>query len=191
MTNALMIRLLPLLPALLLAACANVQLGASGATPATVERLRAAQLAPAQVGVFRLAPGKEASMDTTLPGLRGNTLSPAKGSWSQLLKDTLVVELTAAGLYDPASRFVIEGQLTDSRIDAAIGTGTGRLSARFTVANQGRVVYDKDLAVDARWDSSFVGAIAIPEAMNQYGALHKALVAKLVDDPDFRRALAR
>lgn len=189
--NTAWIRLLPLLPALLIVGCANVQLGATGATPATVERLRSAQLAPAQAGEFRLAPGKDAAMDTTLPGLRGNTLSPAKGSWSQLLKDTLVVELTAAGLYDPASSLVIAGQLLDSRVDAAIGTGTGRLAARFTVAKQGRVVYDKELAADARWESSFMAAVAIPEAMNQYGALYKALVAKLVGDPDFRRAMAR
>lgn len=184
-------RLLPLLLALSAAGCANVQLSASGATPATVERLRTAQLAPAQVGAFRLAPGKDASMDLSLSGLRGNTLTPAKGSWSQLLKDTLVVELTAAGLYNPNSGLVIEGQLTESKVDAAIGTGTGRLAARFTVAKQGLVVLDKELSVDARWDSSFLGAVAIPEAMNQYGALYKTLVARLVDDPDFRRALAR
>lgn len=185
------IRLLPALSALLIVGCANVQLSATGATPATVERLRSAQLTPAQAGEFRLAPGKDAAMDTTLAGLRGNTLSPAKGSWSQLLKDTLVVELTAAGLYDPASSLVITGQLIDSRVDAAIGTGTGRLAARFSVAKQGQVVYDKDVAVDASWESSFMGAVAVPQAMNQYGALYKALVARLVDDPDFRRALAR
>lgn len=185
------IRWLPLLLVLFAAGCANVQLAATSATPATVERLRAAQLAPAQVGVFRLAAGKEASMDTSLSGLRGNALMPAKGSWSQLLKDTLVIELTAAGLYNPASSIVVEGQLTESQVDAAIATGTGRLAARFTVSNRGSVVFNKELAVDARWESSFLGPVAIPEAMNQYGALYKALVAKLVDDPDFRRALAR
>jgi hypothetical protein len=36
-----------------------------------------------------------------------------------------------------------------------------------------------------------VGAVAIPAAMNQYGALYKSLVAKLVDDPEFRRALTK
>ncbi len=177
--------------ALAVTACANVKLDATGATAATVEKLRAANLAPAQAGAFKLAPGRDPAMDTALSGLRGSTLAPAKGSWSQLLKDSLVIELTAAGLYDSASRSVIEGQLTDSKVDAAIGTGTGRVAARFTITNGGRLVYDKELAADASWESSFVGAVAIPEAMNQYGALYKALVAKLVDDPDFRRALAK
>ncbi|HTP94982.1 MAG TPA: hypothetical protein VMK05_03985, partial [Burkholderiales bacterium] len=80
---------------------------------------------------------------------------------------------------------------TDSKVDAAIGTGTARLAARFTVRNGGRLVYDKEIAADASWESSFLGAVALPAAINQYGALYKTLVAKLIDDPDFRRALAR
>lgn len=184
-------RSVPLVFALAITGCANVKLDATGATPSTVEKLRAAGLAPAQVGTFRLAAGKDPAMDTSLSGLRGSTLAPAKGTWSQLLKDTLVTELTASGLYDAASRSVIEGQLTDSRVDAAIGTGTGRLAAHFTVTNGGRTLFDKEVAAEASWDSSFMGAVAIPAAMNHYGALFKTLVAKLVDDPDFRRALAK
>lgn len=185
-------RLFPaLLLALLVTGCASVKLDATGATPTTVEKLRGANLAPARAGVFKLAAGQDAAMDTQLPGLRGLRLEPGKGSWSQYLKDTLVVELTAAGLHDVASPIVIEGQLIDSKVDAAITTGTGRVAARFTVASNARVVYDKTLAVDASWESSFMGAVAVPEAINQYGALYKKLVAKLVDDPDFRRALAK
>lgn len=187
----LILRSIPLVFALAITGCANIKLDATSATPATVEKLRAASLTPAQVGSFRLAPGKNPSMDTTLGGLRGNTLLPAKGSWSQLLKDTLVTELTAAGLFDSASSSVVEGQLTDSSVDAAIGTGTGRLAGRFTVMKSGRVIYEKEIAAEASWESSFVGAVAIPAAMNQYGALYKTLIAKLVDDPDFRRALAK
>lgn len=177
--------------ALLLTGCANVQLDTTGPTATTVEALRAANLVPAGVGVFQLAPGKDPTLDTALPGLRGSTLAPAKGRWSQLLKDTLVAELSSAGLYNPASAWVIEGQLTDSRVDAAFGTGTGRLAAQFTVKRGGQVVFNKHMAIDATWESSFVGAVAIPEAMNRYGAMYKQLVAQLVADPDFRRALAR
>ncbi|MDR2852686.1 MAG: hypothetical protein LBV61_06505 [Burkholderiaceae bacterium] len=187
----LALRCIPLLAVLAVAGCANVQLDATSPTPATVEKLRMANLSPAQAGAFKLAPGKNSAMDTTLGGLRGSTLAPAKGRWSQFLKDTLVTELTAAGLYDSVSRFVIEGQLTDSKVDAAIGTGTARLAARFIVTDRGKVVFDKKLAANASWESSFYGAAAIPAAMNQYGALYKKLVSNLIDDPDFRRALAK
>ncbi len=180
-----------LLLALFATGCASVKLDATSATPTTVEKLRAANLAPAKAGAFKLAAGKPAAMDTSLAGLRGNTLEPAKGSWAQLLKDTVITELTAAGLYDNNAATVIEGQLVDSQVDAAISQGTGRLAARFQVAKAGRVVYDKELSVNAVWESSFMAAVAIPEAMNQYGALYKKLVAKLVEDPDFRRALAK
>lgn len=182
---------LALAAAATLTGCANVKLDATGATPATVEKLRGANLRPAQVGSFKLAEGKDPALDTTLGGLRGNTLAPAKGSWSQLLKDTLAAELSASGLLDANAPLVIEGRLVDSSVDAAIGTGTGRLAARFLVLNAGKLVYDKELSVSAKWESSFVAATAIPEAMNQYGALYKALVSRLVDDPDFRRSLAR
>ncbi len=36
-----------------------------------------------------------------------------------------------------------------------------------------------------------MGAVAIPIAMDQYRALYKALVLKLIDDPDFRKATLR
>lgn len=191
MIRTLALRLVPVVLLAAVTGCASVKLESTGASPATLEKLRSARLAPAQVGTFVLAPGKDPAMDTSLGGLRGSTLTPAQGTWSKHLQDTLVTELTAAGLYDPASRSVIDGQLTDSRVDAAIGTGTGRLAARFVVTRDGRVVFDKELAAEASWESSFMGAVAIPLAMNQYGALYKTLVGKLADDPDFRRALAR
>lgn len=177
--------------AFLAVGCANVQLDATGPTPATVEKLRAASLAPSQVGKFQLAAGKPAEMDTGLSGLRGSTLAPAKGSWSQLLKDTLATELRGAGLYDEKSPLVIEGQLVDSQVDAAISTGTGRLAARFQVLRGSEKLFDKELVAEASWESSFVGAVAIPAAINQYGALYKTLVGKLIDDPGFRAALKR
>ncbi len=153
--------------------------------------LRGANLAPAKAGAFVLAAGKPAAMDKTLDGLRGSSVEPANGSFAQTLREELVVELKAAGLYDEASTTVITGELTDSMVDAAIGTGTGKLGAHFTVTRGGKSVYDKVLVVDAKWDSSFVGAIALPAAINQYTALYKTLAGKLFADPDFQKALAK
>ena len=170
--------------------CASVKMPAPTASAATVEKLRTANLAPATAGTFAVAPGKPADMDRNLSGLRGSSLTAASGSFSQQLKEEIVASLKAAGLYDERSPIVVEGRLTDSKVDAAIGTGTGRLAAQFTVNRAGKRVFDKELAVDAQWESSFVGAIALPAAINQYGALYKTLVGKLFDDADFKRALA-
>jgi len=175
----------------LMTGCASVKLDATSPTPQVLERLRGSNLAPMQAGKFALAPGKPPEMDRSLSGLRGNSLTPAKGSFAQLLKDTFIVEMTAAGLYDAAAPVIVEADLTDSQVDAAIGTGTGRLAARFRVQRNGQKVYDKELAVSATWESSFMGAVAIPAAMNQYQAMYKSLVLKLIDDPEFRRAAGR
>lgn len=173
-----------------LTGCASVKMPAAAPSAANAEKLRATKLVPAQLGTFKLAAGKPAAMDTTLGGLRGSSVSPADGSFAGQLRDEIAAELTAAGLLDPKSRIVIEGQLTDSMVDAAIGTGKGRLAAKIQIKRDGQTLFDKEVVAEATWESSFVGAIALPAAINQYGALYKTLVGKLFDDADFKRALA-
>ena len=175
----------------LLTACVSVPLPAPNASVANAMKLRAARIIPVATGSFVLAPGKPASMDTTLGGLRGSSATPANGSFALQLRDVLLTDLKTAGLYDASSKYVIEGQLTDSQVDAAIGTGTARLSARFVVKRDGTIVFDKELLARGSWDSSFMGPIAIPTAMNGYNALYATLIGQLIDDPDFRAALAR
>ena len=171
--------------------CAALKMPAPTASAENLSTLRGANLAPAKTGTFVLAPGKPADMDKSLGGLRAASLEPSNGSFAQTLKEELTVELKAAGLYDDNSNIVISGQLTDSQVDAAIGTSSGRLAAHFTVTRDGKQVFDKDVAVDAKWEGSFVGAIAIPAAVNQYTALYKALAGKLFADADFQHALAK
>lgn len=172
--------------------CATVKMPVpTSASADNLSTLKAANLAPAKAGTFVLAAGKPAAMDSTLDGLRGSSVEPSNGSFAKTLREELVVDLKAAGLYDDASDIVIAGQLTDSMVDAAIGTGTGKLGAHFTVTRDGKSVFDKTVTVDATWDSSFVGAIALPAAINQYTALYKTLAGKLFADADFQKALAK
>ena len=162
------------------------------ATAANVQALRAAQLAPAAVGTFQLAPGRPREMDIELSGgLRGGNIEAPNGSYSRYLKDLLSAELNSAGLLDLNAATVIEGQLTASKVDAAIGTGTAGLAARFQVLRAGQALFDKEVAVDDAWSSSFFGAVAIPLAIERYTALYRTLINKLLADADFRRALAR
>jgi hypothetical protein len=143
------------------------------------------------LGEFSLEAGKPAALDAGL-NIRSNTVSsPVDGSFAKYLKQTLSVELAAAGLLDAASDRVIHGRLTDSQVDAAMSRGTGSLAARFTVKRGGATVYDKEHRVGADWESSFVGAVAIPAAINEYSALYRKLVASLLTDTAFRDALAR
>jgi hypothetical protein len=174
-----------------LVGCASVKLPAPTATADTVQKLRTANLQPAKPGTFALAPGKNPDMDRSQGGLRGSSVAAESGSFAQYLKDVIAVELKAAGLYDEAAKTMIDAQLLDSQLDAAIGTGTGRLAARFTVTRDGKTLYDKQLSVDGKWESSFVGAVALPAAINEYGQFYKRLAAKLFEDAEFRAALAK
>ena len=114
-----------------------------------------------------------------------------KGSFSQYLWQTLIVDLQASGLYDTASQTQISGFLTDSILDVPTSTGQASLGARFVVVRSGKTVYEKELKAGASWPSSFIGAVAIPEGINQYAALYHDLVGKLLDDPDYKRVNPR
>ena len=172
-----------------LTGCAQVPMGTPAASVDNIQKAKSIGMAPVNVGEFALAAGKEPKLDQGL-SMRGNGLSsPYDGSFAKYLKETLRTELQAAGLLDPASATTIRGFLTASQADAAIGQGSGTLAARFLVVRGGATVYDKELKVDATWESSFVGAIAIPAARNEYTALYRKLVGQLLSDPAFRKAV--
>jgi hypothetical protein len=177
--------------ALQLTGCASINMSQPKPTLATTAGLRGATLAPATVGKFQLDPARPASEDKGISLRGGNSVaSPIEGSFAQYLRESVRVELEAAGLYDKASQNVITGTLTRTEADAAIGTGTAKLGARFVVTRGGQVKYDNQLAVDDSWESSFVGATAIPLAASHYEGLYRQLAARLLNDPAFRSALA-
>jgi hypothetical protein len=180
-----------LVAAALLTGCAQIKLGAPVPNIDNIQKAKSSGMAPVAVGEFALAAGKPAGLDKGV-SVRSNTVSsPFDESFAKYLKETLSAELKAAGLLDPASPVAIIGELTDSQIDAAIGTGQGSLAARFKVNRAGQTTFDKEFRVASSWDSSFVGGVAIPRAVNEYSALYRQLVGKLLDDPQFRAAVGK
>jgi len=178
--------------ALQLTGCANINMSQPKPTLETTAALRGAALAPATVGKFQLDSSRSASEDKGISLRGGNSVaSPIEGSFAQYLRESVRVELEAAGLYDAASQNVITGTLTRAEADAAIGTGTAKLGARFVVTRGGQVMYDNQLAVEDSWASSFDGATAIPLAASHYEGLYRQMAAKLLNDPAFRSALAK
>ncbi|QBI05127.1 hypothetical protein EYF70_18115 [Pseudoduganella albidiflava] len=176
-----------------LVGCASVKMGQPAASVDNAVKLRdGSGKAPVAVGAFALAAGKPASLDQSVGVRGGNTLaSPIDNSFAQYLKETLRVELEAAQLLDPGAQTRITGTLVDSMLDPGMSTGKGRLEARFVVTHADTVKYDRSLAVESEWESSFVGAVAIPAAVQNYQLMYRNLVGQLFDDADFRKALAR
>ncbi len=175
-------------PLVWLAGCAQLPLGAPTPSFDNIEKARVSGTAPVAVGTFLLAPGLDPGIDKGLSVRTNAVTSPVEGSFAQYLKQTLVTDFQAAGLYDSAAPATLSGFLTDSRLDVPSDTGQASLGARFVLVRQGRTVYEKELKTGASWPSSFIGMEAIPMGINQYASLYHKLVGILLDDPDYRAA---
>ena len=169
----------------LLTGCAQMRLGEPVPSIDNIQKAKNSGVAPVAVGAFSLAPGKPAGMDQSVTARTNAIFSPYDSSFAKYLKENLATDLRAAGLLDPASGVVIEGQLTDSQLDAPVGQATGSVAARFMVKRGGTRVYDRELRASSSWESPFVGAYAVPAAVNEYALLYRKLVTLLLDDPAF------
>lgn len=130
---------------------------------------------------------KEASLNQ-LSIRGGNYASPYAGSFAEYLKAALKSELESAGKLDSAAPVVITGELLSNSLDAAVGTGTAHISARIVVMHGKDRLFDKVVSGDRTWESSFIGAVAIPAARQNYAETVKALLANLFSDRDFLKA---
>jgi hypothetical protein len=175
----------------LLSGCVSLPAGEHQPSFETVTTLRDSTIAKLNVGAFTLASGLDPALDRSISS-RGNSIKPPPGSttFSQYLKDSLIADLKAGGKYDPASAIVVRGELADSQLRTGLSTASAALAAHFYVVRSGNTVYDKVLHEQRNWESSVIGAVAIPEAMNQYLDQYSALLKQLYADPQFLKACA-
>lgn len=174
--------------ALWLVGCANVQMPAAQPSVANVNAAKQVLTASVNVGAFALAKGVSPDVDQIISVRGSNSIHAADGkSFSSHLRDVLITELRAAGKFDPAAPMTITGELTKSELEAGMSTGTGKLGAHFVVTVAGGVCLDKELIASAEWPSSFMAAVAVPDAFNHYTALYPELAGKLLQDPDFKQ----
>jgi hypothetical protein len=154
-----------------------------------VRAASAADFPALALGSFKPSPGLARGGDRSV-GLRSVTITPPNGrSFSQFLGETIGVQLRLAGKLDPASPITLSGEMTETDANTRIGRANGAIAAIFRLHAGGRVVFEKALRVEANWNSSFIGAVAIPNAEREYTALYPKLVETLFNDPDFRAAL--
>jgi len=176
---------------LMLAGCGSVSLAQHQASVEAIQSLRSGDLVPLNVGTFVKDAKLPAKADRSVVSRSVTVTSPDGGSFALYLGNVLKTDLEAAGKLDQQSGAVVQGVLTKNDLSTGIGTGTGTLGARFTLTRNGTAVYDKDLVAQQLWDGNFIGAIAIPEAINHYQSLYKDLVEKLLSDEEFRKAASR
>lgn len=111
------------------------------------------------------------------------------GTFSTYLHDALVTELQTSARYDASSDLQISGVLTRNELSSGMSTGTASVGAEFALTRNNQVCFKKTLVADHKWDSSFIGAIAIPAAFDNYPTTVQKLLGQLFADPDFVAAV--
>ena len=97
-------------------------------------------------------------------------------------------DLKTAGKYDPTAALTIAGELTENSLSTGLSAGHATLAARFKLVRGKDVLYTKELRQEEHWDSSFIGAVAIPDAINHYTSQYGKLLDQLYKDEGFRTA---
>ena len=140
------------------------------------------------LGAFTVQSGATGASSVTL---RASPMSSPVGSdYAAYLADALQQDLTLAGKLDSKSKIVISGLLLKNDISAGgFVTNSGEIEARFTVTNNGQQRYSQVKRAELSWDSSILGAVAIPKAQQQYPQIVQRLLAMLLSDADFLAAL--
>lgn len=154
-----------------------------------VDRLRSVQLESVTVGAFE----KDAkAYDVNRLTIRGSSLNSPYGSYTAYLQEALRQELDDARLLDPKSHIELSGVLMRNELDGSgITTGYAEIEARFVVRRDGKVRFDKVKTARHEWESSFVGAIAIPRAQQNYPQVVQKLLTALYLDVEFLEALKK
>ena len=152
-----------------------------------VQKLKDAGSFTAKVGTFE----SSADAGNANPiSIRGSSMnSPYQDSYAVYLAESIKQELSLAGKLAPDAKLEISGMLMKNDINADIGTGHGNIEARFVIKKDGKVAYDQVKTANTEWESSFVGAIAIPKAQQEYSSLVKKLLVTLYADDAFLKAL--
>lgn len=121
--------------------------------------------------------------------VRANPIRSPEGSLSKHVQQALEGELRLAGLLAPSASRHLQVRLRENSLTAGMGSGNGSISADFELREGEASLYSASKTVTSVWDSSFVGAIAIPAAANAYNPLVRKLLAELYQDPAFIEAL--
>lgn len=149
-----------------------------------VELLKKSSVGTLKTGQFDVTPGMQGASAMTLRG--ATMISPVGTHYGDYLTSALRQELEFAKLQNPQSKKEISGVLLKNNIDAGgLSTNAGQIEARFMVKNADQVTYDKVKKAELQWESSFAGAVAIPQAVNHYPLMVQKLLNSLFTDPDF------
>lgn len=153
-----------------------------------VNTLKSAGAYTAKVGEFS---SSKDSGNANPISLRGSPMaSPYQDSYASYVAEAIKQELSLAQKLASDANVEISGTVLKNDIDATGFTvGIAEIQARFIVKRRGEVRYDQVKSVRHEFPSSFVGAVAIPRAVQEYPNTVQKLLASLYADKAFVAAL--
>ena len=152
-----------------------------------LDKLKAAKPDKVQVGAVQPV---DANAPLNRITLRGSPLTSPDGTFSKYLELALVRDLKEIGAYDLGASTKIDARLLQNDIDVSgFSTGTGVLEVELSVSRVGAQRLKKSYKAQLSFDSSFLGAVAIPAGQTQYSNLVRTLTRMVYTDPEFIKAI--
>lgn len=178
------IRVISILPVIFITAC-SIKAPPYQASLENVQIMKRAKVEQINVG------GITSSKELDSISLRGSKMySPIEKSYGAYLTQALKDELKLAKLLSETSSTVITGNFITNDIDVSgFSDGTGEASAKFIVTKNEAIIFDKVIVAEHQFDSSFIGAIAIPNGQENYVNLVQLLIKNLFEDKEFINAI--
>ncbi|MBN3728219.1 hypothetical protein [Burkholderia sp. Ac-20379] len=116
--------------------------------------------------------------------------SPVGNSFGAYLSNAMEQELLVSGAISPSAQVEVSGTLLKNDVDSSgFSRGEATISARFIVRRGDQVVYDSVKTASGQWKSSFMGAVAIGNAIEAYPHIVGRLLAQLYADPVFVKSI--
>lgn len=117
-------------------------------------------------------------------------ISPYGGTFADYLKVSLEEHLKSANLFDKDSSLTISAVLLKNEVHVnSFVTGEADISANFIVRQGEKIIYEKIHTIHHEWESSFAGAVAIPNATANYPIAIQKLINSLMSDNDFIKSV--
>lgn len=176
---------------LLLSGCSTIAPQYTGSRE-NVEALQSVAAAKFSVGRFYDDQNSANHEKLNLRGL--NTMSSAYGeTYAGYVEQALRQDLMIANRFSSESTLMITGVLKKNNLDISdpFSNGKSICEVEFSVLQDKNAIYKKTLTQNHEWESSFVGAIAIPKAKEEYTVTVQKIINKLFKDQEFIDAMKK
>ncbi len=144
------------------------------------------------IGVMRFE-DKEGGKNKKLITIRSVQMnSPYEDSYARYIEEAIKLDLMLADRYSSNAATKIDGVLIQNEMNGGgINAGDAVVEVEVSVVKDNLITFKKNFKQTHEWESSFLGAHAIPKAMEQYPILIEKLIGKIFADSEFSSEVSK